>query len=107
VTMPGTENALASAWSPDSSQIAFLAAGKLKRLELSGSQVIEVCEASIGSFCMCHGDRNIYVCCADHILRRVRASGGTLSTVFADASQVLGASPASLSGNLHAASLTS
>lgn len=36
-TLPGTENAASPFWSPDSRSVAFLADGRLKRIELTGT----------------------------------------------------------------------
>jgi Tol biopolymer transport system component len=48
VELPGTEGAAYPFWSPDSRQIAFFAAGKLKRVEASGGPVTSICDAALG-----------------------------------------------------------
>jgi len=44
----GTRNATWPFWSPDSQQIAFFADGKLKRIDLTGSPAITICDARDG-----------------------------------------------------------
>jgi Tol biopolymer transport system component len=46
--IPGTDGAGYPFWSPDSRQIAFFAAGKLKRVDASGGPVTTVCDAALG-----------------------------------------------------------
>jgi Tol biopolymer transport system component len=48
IELPGTDGAGYPFWSPDSRQIAFFAAGKLKRMEATGGPVIAVCDAALG-----------------------------------------------------------
>lgn len=43
--LPGTEGARAPFWSPDSRSLGFWAAGKLKRIDLSGSAPQTLCDA--------------------------------------------------------------
>ncbi len=44
--LPGTEEAFLPFWSPDSRQIGFFAHGKLKKVPLSGSPPITLCDAA-------------------------------------------------------------
>ena len=41
--LPGTENAMSPFWSPDNREIAFFAAGRLKRIGISGGPPITIC----------------------------------------------------------------
>jgi Tol biopolymer transport system component len=43
--LPGTDDALMPFWSPDSHSMAFAARGKLKRLELAGTTITDLCDA--------------------------------------------------------------
>jgi eukaryotic-like serine/threonine-protein kinase len=47
-TLPGTDGALAPFWSPEGRFIDFLAAGKLKKIELSGGPAIALCDTNQG-----------------------------------------------------------
>ena len=47
--LSGTEGATYPFWSPDSRFIAFLAQGKLKKIEAVGGQPVTLCDASFGS----------------------------------------------------------
>ncbi len=44
-SLPGTEDAIMPFWSPDSRSLGFGARGKLKRLDLAGRNVTELCDA--------------------------------------------------------------
>lgn len=46
--VPGTNGAQFPFWSPDGRSIGFFAGGKLKRLDLDGEQVRELCDAAEG-----------------------------------------------------------
>jgi serine/threonine protein kinase len=46
--LAGTKNGNWPFWSPDSQQIAFFADGKLKRIDLTGSPAVTICEARDG-----------------------------------------------------------
>ncbi|MBI4902669.1 MAG: serine/threonine-protein kinase [Acidobacteria bacterium] len=100
IALAGTDNGKLPYWSPDNHQIAFLADGRLRRLELAGNRVVDICDAATGVYLMWHGDGNIYVSTAEHVLRKVRASGGTLSAVFSEPQHkdTAGASPATIAG---------
>src|SRR6186713_711685 len=60
VELPGTEGAAYPFWSPDSRQIAFFAAGKLKRVEAGGGPVTAVCNAALGKGGCWAADGTIY-----------------------------------------------
>jgi serine/threonine protein kinase len=44
--LPGTDNASAPFWSPDSRFLAFFTQGKLSKIDVSGGPVIPICECS-------------------------------------------------------------
>jgi len=48
VAMKGTEGAAFPFWSPDGNTVAFFAGGKLKRVDLSGGQPVEIADAPAG-----------------------------------------------------------
>lgn len=48
VELPGTDGAAYPFWSPDSRQIAFFSAGKLKRVDATGGPVTTICDAALG-----------------------------------------------------------
>ena len=43
--LPGTEGAIFPFWSPDSSNVAFFADGKLKKIDVTGGPAVTVCDA--------------------------------------------------------------
>ena len=45
--LPGTEEAGRPFWSPDSKSLAFVAGGKLKRIEVAGGSPIPLCDAAL------------------------------------------------------------
>ena len=47
--LPGTEGALRPFWSPDSRFLAFMAAGKLKRIDVSGGHAQTICDSATGA----------------------------------------------------------
>ena len=44
--LPGTQEAGRPFWSPDSKSLAFVAGGKLKRIEVAGGSPITLCDAA-------------------------------------------------------------
>jgi serine/threonine protein kinase/Tol biopolymer transport system component len=60
VELPGTEGAAYPFWSPDGRQIAFFAAGKLKRVDAGGGPVSTLAEAALGKGGTWSTDGNIY-----------------------------------------------
>ena len=46
--LPGTEDAVRPFWSPDSKSLAFVANGKLKRIDADGGVPITLCDTTIG-----------------------------------------------------------
>ncbi len=47
--LPGTEGALRPFWSPDSRFVAFMAAGKLKKVDIAGGPPQTICDAPTGA----------------------------------------------------------
>ena len=79
--LPGTENAGRPFWSPDSKSLAFVAGGKLKRIEVAGGAPITLCNAAAargGTW-----SKEGVILFADTVpgLQRIPASGGTPSPV--------------------------
>jgi eukaryotic-like serine/threonine-protein kinase len=76
--LPGTAAATFPFWSPDSRSLAFFAAGKLKRIEVSGGQPTVICDVGLGR----GGTWNeegvvLFNSVNDGPLLRVPATGGT------------------------------
>jgi Tol biopolymer transport system component len=82
VELPGTDGAAYPFWSPDSRQIAFFAAGKLKRVEASGGPVTSICDAALGKGGTWAADGSIYFApnYASGIFR-VAAEGGAAQAI--------------------------
>jgi eukaryotic-like serine/threonine-protein kinase len=78
-TLPGTEAGNFPTWSPDSRSIAFLADGKLKRIEITGGAPLTLADAGTGSRVTATGTWNrdgIILFGSAAGLQRVSASGG-------------------------------
>jgi serine/threonine protein kinase/Tol biopolymer transport system component len=84
--LPGTEGAMSVFWSPDGRSLAFLAADRLKRIDLPNGAVVTVCEVTAAAFrhgswgaggviLMGRGDGTA--------IESVPAAGGELRTVLA------------------------
>jgi len=80
--LPGTVNATAPFWSPDSGRIAFIAEGKLKKIDLSNGDVTTICEATTGPPGTWNKDDVILFTGSTSVITRVRASGGTPTPVL-------------------------
>jgi Tol biopolymer transport system component len=82
VELPGTEGAAYPFWSPDSRQIAFFAAGKLKRVDASGGPATTIADAALGKGGTWAADGTIYFAptYASGIFR-VSSNGGAASAV--------------------------
>jgi Tol biopolymer transport system component len=81
--LPGTEGGNFPAWSPDSKSIIFAAAGKLKRVEITGGAPLTLCDAP-GSPVTSTGTWNrdgVVLFGGASGLRRVSASGGGATQV--------------------------
>src|SRR5271169_2056727 len=74
--LPGTEGAMYPFWSPDGKFLAFFAAGKLKKLDLSGGNAIPICDALEGRGGTWSTDGVILFGIRAGTLFRVNASGG-------------------------------
>jgi eukaryotic-like serine/threonine-protein kinase len=75
--LPGTFNASAPFWSPDSRFIAFQADGRLKKIDASGGAVITLCEALASPPGTWSRDDVILFSAPTGQLSRVSAAGGT------------------------------
>ena len=89
VELPGTEGAAYPFWSPDSRQIAFFAAGKLKRVEAGGGPVTAVCNAALGKGGCWAADGTIYFApnYASGIFAVAAAGGEPVAITFADSTR--------------------
>ena len=79
--LPGTEEAARPFWSPDSKSLAFVAGGKLKRMEVAGGVPITLCEANSGRGGTWNEDGVILFSDQGMGVHRIPASGGTPSPV--------------------------
>jgi serine/threonine protein kinase len=79
--LAGTDGAMAPFWSPDSRFIAFVAAGKLKRIDASGGPTSTLCDAPYGQLPGSWNQDNDILFAPDTgaPLARVAAIGGTPS----------------------------
>ncbi len=75
--LPGTESVFFPFWSPDSRSLAFIADGKLKRIEIGGGQPQNVCDVT-GTISLGTWSRNGVIVFGGSVpgLFRVAASGG-------------------------------
>ena len=75
--LPGTDNAHNPFWSPDSRSLGFFASGKLKRVDVSGTSVQDLSDASIGSGGTWNSEDTILFAKGNYDgLYRVSATGG-------------------------------
>jgi Tol biopolymer transport system component len=79
--LPGTQEAGRPFWSPDSKSLAFVAGGKLKRIEVAGGPPIPLCDASTARGGTWNEDGVIVFGDQAPGLQRIPASGGTPSLV--------------------------
>ena len=68
-------------WSPDSKSLAFVAGGKLKRIEVAGGSPVTLCDAGFARGGTWNGDGVIVFGDSGLGLQRIPASGGTPSLV--------------------------
>ena len=79
--LPGTKNAGRPFWSPDSKSLAFVAGGKLKRIDVAGGSPLTLCDARVGRGGTWNDNGVILFGDAAAGLHRIPASGGTPSPV--------------------------
>jgi eukaryotic-like serine/threonine-protein kinase len=79
--LPGTQEAGRPFWSPDSKSLAFVAGGKLKRIEVAGGSPITLCDARPARGGTWNEDGVIVFGDQTPGLQRIPASGGTPSLV--------------------------
>jgi eukaryotic-like serine/threonine-protein kinase len=80
--LPGTEGQVWPAWSPDSHSLAFMADGKLKRIDIGGGPAVAIADTDVwtgGSW----GRNDVIVFGRQNGLYRVAAGGGTAMPVTA------------------------
>jgi eukaryotic-like serine/threonine-protein kinase len=75
--LAGTVNASSPFWSPDSRWVAFIADGKLRRVEASGGPVVTICDAGQTPSGSWNADGVILFTSSDTSIARVAATGGT------------------------------
>jgi Tol biopolymer transport system component/tRNA A-37 threonylcarbamoyl transferase component Bud32 len=81
-SLAGTEGATYPFWSPDSRSVAFLAQGKLKKIDVAGGAPLTLCDASLGATGAWNRDDVIlFTPKGGSPIHRVSASGGTPSPV--------------------------
>jgi len=79
--LPATEEAGRPFWSPDSKSLAFVAGGKLKRIEVAGGSPITLCDVRSARGGTWNEDGVIVFGDQAEGLQRIPASGGTPSLV--------------------------
>ena len=77
--LPGTEDAIAPFWAPDSRQLGFFVAGKLFKIDLTGGPAITIADTNRGLVGGAWNQENVIVftSTATAGLLRVSAAGGT------------------------------
>jgi Tol biopolymer transport system component/predicted Ser/Thr protein kinase len=81
--LAGGDGATYPIWSPDGSQIAFFADGKLKRMPAEGGPVQVICEASAGrGGCWLPEGVIVYSPSSRDVLHRVATTGGRAEPVY-------------------------
>jgi Tol biopolymer transport system component len=79
--LPGTESASSPFWSPDGRHLAFVAEGKLKRIEVSGGPVLTLHERARNFSTGTWNRDNVILFAGDGPIFRIPAAGGTASPV--------------------------
>jgi serine/threonine protein kinase/Tol biopolymer transport system component len=80
--LAGTETAGAPFWSPDSKSLVFFADGKLRRVDISSGQQVDLCDApGSGQASVAWGNRGVILIAKGNSLFRVPASGGAPAKV--------------------------
>jgi Tol biopolymer transport system component len=98
--LAGTENANSPLWSPDSKFIAFVAQGRLKKIDVSGGPPITVVADAVAVGASWNRDDVILFSTATG-LSRVSASGGTPVVVTTAAKGTVHSDPSFLSDGRH------
>ena len=89
--LPGTEGVLRPFWSPDSRFVAFIAGGKLKKVDIAGGPPQTICDApSPGDGSWGAGGIILFDGRATDPMRRVPASGGVSQPVLLEAGKTDG-----------------
>lgn len=82
VALNDTEEALFPFWSPDSRQLGFFAANRLRRIEIAGGNSQVLCEANSAGGGSWNRDGVILFAIENQPLQRVSANGGAPSAVM-------------------------
>ncbi len=80
--LPGTQNATGPFWKPDGNTIAFIADGKLKRIDVAGGEVTTLCNATNSPPGAWSQDDIILFTGEELVLTRVAAAGGIPTPVL-------------------------
>lgn len=82
--VPGTEGGTSMFWSPDGKSIAFFAAGKLKRVDLTGGAPVTICEVrqGIGQTGTWGDGQILFASVEGEAIMRVPAAGGSAVAVI-------------------------
>ena len=79
--LPDTEGGDYPFWSPDSHSIAFYAGGKLKRIDIAGGAPLNLAGSAAAFGGSWNADGDIVFTASSGPLSRIKATGGTASTV--------------------------
>ncbi len=88
--LPETEDAGRPFWSPDSKSLAFVAGGKLKRIDVAGGAPTTLCDTSIGRGGTWNKDGVILFAERDAGLMRIAASGSGVPASVAKVNSPVG-----------------
>ena len=80
--LPGTEGGAGPFWSPDGTTLGFFTSTKLKRVSISGGDVVSICDARYGAGATWNrADVILFASSVDGGLSRVPAGGGAITPV--------------------------
>ncbi len=79
--LPGTTNATAPFWAPDSRRLAFIADGKLKKIDISSGTITTICDATTAPPGTWNKD-DVILFTGATVITRVPAAGGTPKPVL-------------------------